>query len=158
MEHLDGILKLVDDEFASLTRNGKFRSREEIDSAYKLVDIVKDTYEIWCMEEELGGGEEGMSFRGGGSYRGGSYDGRSYDGRESRRSRERSMDGRRYAQASRTGRSNEGSYRGGRGRSMNYSRDDSRKEYIDELRDMMEDAPDDQTRQTIQRMIQQLEG
>lgn len=148
MENLDGILKLVDDEFASITRNGKFKSREEIDSVYKLIDIVKDTYEIWCMEDDMGGDEMSM--------RGGSYRGRSYDGMGSMRGRERYADGR-YAPMSRTGRNYDGSYRNGRGRSMNYSRDDSRKEYIDELRGMMDAAPDEQTRQTIHRMIQQLE-
>ncbi len=39
---------------------------------------------------------------------------------------------------------------------MNYSRDDGKQEYIENLRGMMEDAPDEQTRQSIQRMIQQM--
>jgi hypothetical protein len=52
--------------------------------------------------------------------------------------------------------SNEGSYRGSmRG---GYSRDGGKQEYIMNLREMMEDAPDEQTRQSIQRMIQQMES
>ena len=39
---------------------------------------------------------------------------------------------------------------------MNYSRDDGKQEYIENLREMMEDAPDEATRQSIQRMIQQM--
>ena len=42
MEHLNGILKLVDNEFGAIEQNGKFRSREEIESVYKLIDIAKD--------------------------------------------------------------------------------------------------------------------
>ena len=70
MKSIDGILKLADNEFNAIVQNGKFRSREEIDSVYKLIDIVKDAHEIWCMQEELESGEEGMSSRGG-SYRDG---------------------------------------------------------------------------------------
>ena len=40
---------------------------------------------------------------------------------------------------------------------MNYSRADAKQEYIDNLHEMMMTAPDDQTRQSIQRMIQQME-
>ena len=53
MEHLDGIVKLAENEFAAIVQNGKFRSREEIDSVYKLMDIVKDRMKIECMEQEL---------------------------------------------------------------------------------------------------------
>ena len=38
MEHLEGLLKLVDNELEAINKNGKFRSREEIDSVYKLID------------------------------------------------------------------------------------------------------------------------
>lgn len=86
------------------------------------------------------GGREGRSssYRNGGSYEGGSYArGR---GRNARR------DGMgRYSR-------NDGSYRGG------YSRGGDKDEYIENLRDMMEDAPDEQTKQSIQRMISQMEA
>ena len=162
MEHLEGILKLADTELEAINKNGKFRSREEIDSVYKLIDIAKDVYEIWCMEEEMDGSEDmfsadGMSSyarrggnRGGGrSYRDGSYDGgcagNSYARGRGRNARRDSMG--RY---SRDGSYRGGSYRGG------YSRD-GKEEYIENLREMMEEAPDEQTRQGIQRMIQQME-
>lgn len=159
MQSIDGIVKLAENEFEAIVKNGKFRSREEIDSAYKLMDIVKDANEIWCMEEEMMGSESedgGMSYRGnsyergGRSYRGGSYEG-SYEGGSYARGRGRN------ARRDSMGRySREGSYYRD-GRSMRgYSRDD-KEEYIEQLREMMEDAPDDNTRQSIQRMISQME-
>lgn len=155
MEHLDKILEMTEAEFGAMAKNGKFKSREEIDSVYKLMDIVKDVYCIWDMEESSG---DDMSFDGsmrGGSYRGGSYrydgsynDGNSYARGRGRNARRDSMG--RY--------SREGSYRDGRSYRMDgYSRADGKQEYIEHLRDMMEDAPDDQTRQGIQRMITQME-
>lgn len=117
-------------EIKSVTDNGKFRSREEIDNVYKLMDILKD---IKCMED--GYSEDDMeSYRG--SYddrRGGrSYDGESYRGR-GRNARRDSMG--RYA--------SEGSYR-------RYSRDG---EFKSQLESLMDEAPDEQTRKNIQRMI-----
>ena len=162
MEQLDGLMKLVGAELDAINKNGKFRSREEIDSVYKLVDIVKDSYEIWCMAEELEGGEEGMSSRGsyrdgrGGSNRGGSYyeDGGSYYERRGR--------GRNASRDSR-GRYNEGSYREGSyrdggmmRRGGSYYREGGKEEFAMELRELMQDAPDDQTRQSIQQMLQQM--
>ena len=146
MEHLDGILKLVDSEFEAVEKNGKFRSREEIDSVGKLVDIVKDYYCILEYEEEIGGDDysgaymydRGMSRMN----RGGSYnDGGSY------------ARGRRNARRDSMGRYSRNSYRGGMD---GYSRADKH-EYIESLRDLAENAPDDQTKQSIMRMISQLE-
>ena len=113
MKHLDGILRLVETEFEAISKNGKFRSREEIEYVYKLIDIAKDIYCIWKYEEDMG---DDYSEK---------YD-RSYA-----RGRRRDYDRRnRY--------------------SMN-------SDYIEELREMMEKAPDESTRQNIQRMIQQME-
>lgn len=72
------------------------------------------------------------------------YSGRSY-GRDSRYEMRRSY--------------NDGSYRRGRGRN---ARRDSMGRYandtmIDELRDMMEDAPDEKTRRDIERLISSME-
>lgn len=153
MEQLEGILKLAEKELEAINNNGKFRSREEIDSVYKLIDIAKDVNEIWCMEEEMSGEsyDDGMSYergmRGGRSYRGGSYDG-SYEGGSYARGRGRNARRDSMGRYSRDYRS--GSYRG-------YSRDGDKQEYIDNLRDMMNSAPDEQTRQSIQRMISQME-
>ena len=83
-------------------------------------------------------------------------DGDEYSGRYSRNSYRGSYDG--------------GSYARGRGRYANrdsmgrysgrmYSRDgySGHGEMVEELRDLMQDAPDDQTRQELQNMIQRLE-
>ena len=61
------------------------------------------------------------------------------------------MRGRSYAQR-----------RDSRGRYSNtYNRDgysrDGKQEYIEHLRDMMDEAPDEQTRKSIERMISQME-
>ena len=135
MEHLDGIVKLAENEFAAIVQNGKFRSREEIDSVYKLMDIVKDRMKIECMEKELDEDDGYMR----GSYRG-SYDDMSYRGRMNARRDERgrySRDGYRD--------SYDGMMRG-------YSRD-GKEEYKENLRRMMENAPDENTRQSIKRML-----
>lgn len=152
MEHLEGILKITDAELGAITTNGKYRSRDEIDAVYKLMDIAKDVYCIWEYEQS---GEDDMSFDGGsyrgGSYRGGSY-GRSYDGGSYARGRGRNARRDSMGRYSRDG----GSYRYGGMRG--YSMGDDKGEYIDSLREMMETAPDENTRQSIQRMIQQMEN
>lgn len=153
MEHLDKILEMTEAEFGAMAKNGKFKSREEIDSVYKLMDIVKDVYCIWDMEE--GSGEDDMSYRGDRSYRGGSYryDGSYNDGNSYARGRGRN------AKRDSMGRySHEGSYRDGRNyRTDGYSRADGKQEYIDHLYDMMHDAPDEKTRMGIKSMIDEME-
>ena len=141
MEQLEGLLKLVENEIEAINKNGKFKSREEIDSVYKLVDIAKDTMEIFCMEDDMNGDsyDDGMSYE-----RGRRYDGMSYArGRRNARRDERgrySRDG--YMDSYNDGRSMRG-----------YSRADSKEDYKNQLRMMMEDAPDENTRQNIKRMI-----
>lgn len=148
MENLDGILKLAENEFDAVIRNGKFRSREEIDSIYKLIDIAKDIYCIWDYEESDGG----MSYAEEMSYRGGSYDG---GGGSYARGR-----GRNARRDSRGRYSSEGrSYRGGGGGSYRgYSRAGDKQEFVEGMREMMESAPDEQSRKSIERMIQQMEN
>ena len=149
MKHLDGILNVVDNEFGAIEANGKFRSRDEIDYVYKLVDIAKDVYCIWQYEDDMDGGYSENSM----NYRGRSYE----DGYSNARGRGRGGGGGgRSRRSYEGGRSNEGSYRSSYRRG--YSRDDGKEEYIENLREMMQDAPDEQTRQSIQRMIQQMEG
>ena len=158
MEHLEGIVKLAGNELKAIVDNGKFRSREEIDSVYKLMDIVKDAHCIWQYEdEESEYSEEGRSYDGsyargrGRDYRGGRYayesydDGMSYARGRGRNARRDSMG--RY--------SREGSYRGSYERG--YSRD-GKEEYIENLRSMAEDAPVEATRMSIERMIKQMEN
>lgn len=150
MEHLDKIVKLAENEFKAIADNGKFRSREEIDSVYKLMDIVKDAHCIWQYEdEESEYSEEGRSYdgsyaRGGRNYRGGRYNYDSYDdGMSYARGRGRNA---RRDSMGRYSRDYRGSYERG------YSRD-GKEEYKEQLRMMMEDAPDENTRQSIKRMI-----
>lgn len=149
MEYLDKIIEMSEAEFGAMAKNGKFKSREEIDSVYKLMDIVKDA--MCIMEMDEGGYEDDMSYDGSyrsynrGSMRGSYNEGGSYARGRGRNARRDSMG--RY---SREG----GSYRGGSYRG--YSRD-GKEEYMEQLREMMDTAPDDQTRQGIQRMIQQME-
>lgn len=154
MEHFDKLMSLVENEIEAINRNGKFKSREEIDSVYKLVDIAKD---IECMnrwEGEMDGEsyDDGMSYerggnRGGRSYRGGSYD-ESYDGSSYARGRGRN------ARRDSMGRYSRESYRGG-SYERGYSRD-GKEEYKEQLMDMMDNAPDENTRQSIKRMIDQM--
>lgn len=132
MEHLEGILKLVDRELGAVDSNGKFRSREDIDSVYKLIDIAKDIYCIWDYEEE----EDEASYNYGPHDDGVSY------ARGRRGSVKRDSMGR-YSR---------------RGYPMGYSRDGGREDYINRLRDMMNSAPDEQTRQKIQRMVTEMES
>jgi hypothetical protein len=166
MENLDKLLEMTDAEFGAIAKNGKFKSREEIDSVYKLMDIAKDVYCIWQYEDDMGGGEDEMSYARGGSYargdrggnRGGNRGGRSYRGGSYEGYYDGSYDdgmggsyarGRRYAKRDSMGRySREGGY----------SRADGKQEYIEHMRDMMMDAPDEKTRQSIQRMIAEMEN
>ena len=144
MEHLEGILKLVEAELDAINKNGKFKSREEIDSVYKLVDIAKDAYCIWDYEDNMDGEsyDDGMSYRGR-SMRG--YDdGMSYA--RGRRNARRDSQGR-YSRDGRSYRGN--SYERG------YSRD-GKDEYREQLMDMLDSAPDEATRQSIQRTIDNL--
>ena len=147
MEHIDKIVKLAENEFKAIADNGKFRSREEIDSVYKLMDIVKDAHCIWKYEdEESDYSEDGRSYDGSyaravrGSYRGSYDDGMSYRGRMN--AKRDSMG--RYARDGYRD-SYDGMMRG-------YSRD-GKEEYKENLRHMMETAPDENTRQSIKRML-----
>lgn len=149
MEHLDGILKLVDNELESITKNGKFRSREEIESVGELIDMVKDIHCIWEYED---GAEYDMSYADGMSYeRGGERGMRSYRGGQSY------ARGQRNARRDSMGRYSRDGYRGGVAYRGGYS-SDGREDYIEHLHEMLETAPDENTRQGIQRMIQQLEN
>lgn len=145
MEHLDKILDMAEAEFGAMAKNGKFKSREEIDSVYKLMDIVKDVHCIWKYEDESDDDE--MSYDGG-MYRYDRYDDdHSYARGRSRNAKRDSM--RRY--------SRDGGYRNRSYRYDGYSRADGKEEYIEHLHELLDTAPDEQTRQSIHRMIQEAE-
>ena len=135
MDALEGILDVSCKELEQIARNGKYRSREDVELAYKLIDIVKDVYEVWEKEDQ---GSSSFGYGDGYSRRGyGSYDG--------------GMGYASYAQGRMRGSSRNG------GRSYgNYSRH-GEEDFADGLRDLMHQAPDEQTRQSIQRMLSQLE-
>ena len=142
MENVEKIMKLADAEFGAIVQNGKFKSREEIDSVYKLMDIVKDGYEVMSCEDEMYGESYDDGY--GHSMRG-SYDGGMSYARGRRNARRDSMG--RYSRDGRSYRGN--SYERG------YSRD-GKDEYREQLMDMLDSAPDEATRQSIQRTIENL--
>ena len=132
IDDLYKVVEISEKEIKSIADNGKYRSREEIDSVYKLMDIIKDFY---CLDDmDSGYSGDDMS----------RYSRRSYEGSYGRgRGAKRYADGR-YAPHS-NNYSRENSYR--------YSREG--KEFVDQLHELMDSAPDEKTRQSIQRMIQQ---
>lgn len=138
MDVYEGIIEASCKELEQIAKAGKYRSREEVDTVYKLIDIVKDIYEIW----EKADNETSDSF----------YSGDSYSGRGS------------YGRGSSYGSYGRGSsYARGRGYSMargsgrSYGRQHGEEEFMEGLRELMEQAPDEQSRQSIQRMLGQLE-
>ena len=62
MDELYRVEDIVYKELKSVTDNGKFRSREEIDNVYKLIDVLKD---LRCLEDDYSEGNRDW-----GSYRG----------------------------------------------------------------------------------------
>lgn len=110
----------------------------------KLAHAVKNIDKIIESEEEQDGGMSGRSYRGGmydgGSYRGGSYREGSYRDGGMSYARGRGRNARRDSM--------------GRYSRERYSRDDN---MADSIRDLMENAPDEQTRMELQRMMEKFE-
>ncbi len=116
-------------------------SMAEIEYIDKLTHIKKSLLsaeEMWEDSEYSNAGSYEGSYRR--SYRGGNQGGGSYARGRGRNARRDSMG--RYSRE------------GGYSREM-YSRDGA--EMVEELRELMQDAPDQQTRQEFQRLIQKLE-
>ena len=126
MKSLDKILRMADTELDSIAANGKFRSREEVESVEKLIKTAKEIYCIWEMEE---GEDESYSAGPRRIYR---------DGRD-----EYSARGRRNARRDSMGRYRDGYADHG---------------YADKLRELMDTAPDEQTRNTIRRMMESMDN
>lgn len=140
MRNLEGILELVDKEFGRMAQNGEFRNKDDIELAYKLIDIAKDAYCIWDYEDKM---EDGYS-------EGYGYSMNKYD-RGISYARGRSMPRNTMGRfTSREGMTNP--YRGN-----NYSRDDIKTNYLNQLYDMMESTTDNRTRDHIQKMINEME-
>lgn len=138
MRHLEGILDLIDKEFGDMVQAGKFRNKDDIELAYKMVDIAKDVYCIWDYEDNM---DNGYSEYGNYPMNGNSY------------ARGRAMPRNSRGQFT----SREGSYNGRNSYRGNYSRADAKSEFIDQLYDMMDSAPDEHTRDRIQKMIREME-
>jgi len=105
---------------------------EYVDKLTHALKSVKATVKM--MEEEEDGYSGRYPYMGGGVYNGSYTDGGTYARGRSRNTRRDSM----------------GRYSGEHG----YSRND----LADKMRDLMEDAPDERTRQEIRRMIEKLEN
>lgn len=127
MKHIEKMIELAEETMGTFAQNGKLRTKDEIDAVYKLMDVVKDAYCIMDMEQ--GGYSEAGSYR--------SYDNGSFRGRDSMG---------RYT-------SRDGSYRG-YSRTDNYSGDMG--EFRERVQNLMEHAPDDRSRQSMKRMLDEL--
>ena len=164
MHDIMNLKEMLLDELSEYGRKGELNAKtlETIDTlAHATKNLCKIIEDAEMMEESSMGGSSYE--RGGNNY----YDGSSYArgrGRNARRDR--------MGRYSREGRGNSNyenydgnsyerggsSYRGGNNyRRGGYSRDDAKQEFAENLREMMEQAPDENARQSIQRMIQQME-
>ena len=116
-------------ELEEITRKGELTAGS-LDTVDKLTHAIKSISTIIAMEE-ADGESEMYPYWGGRAYQGGG--GRSNQRRDSRG---------RYSRENRGG----------------YSRDDSRDSMIHELREIMQDAPDDHTKKRFQSFIRELEN
>lgn len=127
LEHIDGLLNLVDREFAEMEQTGKFRGKDDVELAYKLMDIAKDAAEycekVCAMNSGSNYSEYGRSY--------GSYSMNDY-----------------YPQQN-------FSY-GNNGMRQSYG-SDSKNDYINHLRMKANNEPDPKVRDYLMRMIQELE-
>lgn len=144
MDVYEGVLKAVERELEGVSKKG-LKSLQDVHAVYEMIDIAKDIYCIWAHEDQQEEQEEGgmfsrNSYEGGsrGSYGGGSYnsygEGGSYENYSNRRgSRRMSREG--------------GSYRN--------SRQDE-KSFVEKMQKMREEAPDEQTKMEIDRLLSQM--
>ena len=139
MENLKGVVDLVDREFGEIVRNGKFRSKDDVELVYKMIDIVKDAFCIWDYEDKMNNGYSEYGY---------AMTAYPYDGGRNSYARGRNMPPRNNMGqfTSRDG------YRGG-----NYSRADAKSEFIDQLYALVQNAPDENLRNRAQVMIHEME-
>lgn len=126
-------------------------SAGDLEVADKLTHSIKSIKGVLAMMESEDGYSgyypwpyayaDGQGGNGGGSYRGGSYRGGSYRGGRGSYARGR---------GSNANRDSMGRYSGERG----YSRGD----LADKMRELMEEAPDERTRQEMMRMVEKMEN
>jgi len=142
MEYVCGELEDLEKK---VSKNGGL-TPAEIEYADKLAHLKKNllkTEEMSAEKDEYSNAMRGGSYRGGSYARGGSYEG-SYDG---------SYEGGSYARGRgrNARRDSMGRYSSERG----YSRDGE--ELTEKLRDLMADAPDEGSRQEIERLVRKME-
>lgn len=128
-------------ELETISNKGEL-SASMLDATDKLTRTIKNIDKILAYDEDGGYSMRGYPMRyepyieGDGSY----------------------ARGRRNAKRDERGRYSRDGYRDDRRyRDDGYSRHDGREEYIEHLHELMDDAPDEQTRQEIQRMISKME-
>ena len=165
MEHLETLYEMCDmvnraikDANDKIRSAGGKLSAGDVDYIDKLTHTLKSIKTVIAMQEEESGGYSGNSYAHGdrtgrvhwndgrvsyGDSYGGSYDGMPMN------------DGTSYARGrgSNAKRDSMGRYSSERG----YSRDDAKKDMMSNLREIMQDAPDEQTRQEFQRFMNKLE-
>lgn len=149
-----------------LRMTGGEMSGSDLEYVDKLTHTLKSIKATMAMVEDEG--EEGYSRRGGSYYREGGQDGRgggnsSYRGGQGGRGGSSSY----YREGG--GQGGGSSYARGRGRNARrdsmgryaraggYSREEGKEDMIEQLREIMEDAPDQQSQQEIQRLISKME-
>lgn len=119
---------------------------DKLAHAIKNICKIIEAYEEEEYSNNYGGSYEGMSREGGSYARGGNQGG----------GRGRSNAGRSYARGGRRGGANQyGSYAGGYSREDGYSM--TTEDMVEELRNLMQEAPDEKTRQMIHQTIQKME-
>lgn len=128
MRNLDKTLELIDNELDIFIKRGSVGSYENAKVIGELIDAAKDIYCMYDMMDK--GASSNYMYDNGESY--GIYaDGRSYQGRDRM--------GRFTSRMGPTG------YRNG-----------TREEFVDHLRGMVDNAPDEHSRQSILNLIQQM--
>ena len=148
MDVYENVLKAVEQALESVGSKG-LKSYEDVHCVYELIDIAKDIYCIWAYEDQQGEQEEegGMfsrnSYQGGGSNRGSYRGGGSYNSYEGGGGSYESYSNRRGSRRSREG----GSYRNSRG---------DEKSFIEKMQKMREEAPDEQTKMEIDKLLAQM--
>lgn len=128
MDIYESTLEAAECGLEDIMKNGVFKSAEDVHVAYELVGIARRIHAIWAYEEPQA--EEGSMF--GHNSRRNSYDnGASY----------------RMGSSRRMSRNNGGSYR---------SSYHDEKSFVDKMQKMRDEAPDEQTRMEIDRLLSQM--
>lgn len=161
MDYINDLYEISDTLAKSLKEaNEKIRSAggkltpSDMDFVDKLTHAIKCVETTVAMKEATDGGYS----RDGGSYRGSYNDGGSYDGGGSyARGRGRNANRDSMGRYSSRGYGRDGRY----SREDGYSRDDggysNHGDMVDELKELMADAPDERTRREMAKLIQKME-